>query len=368
MINLIITLDYEIFGNGTGGVKKQIIQPTDRLLDICDKWNAKLTIMFEIGEYWAFKKAEKEGKLEGLNYRSAELMEKQAKDAIKRGHDVQLHLHPQWIGAEYINGYWKLNFDFWRLPNLPHGLGSKDDIYSIKGALYKGKTDLEKMLKTIDKNYRCLGFRAGGWCIQPEKNVITAMKDIGIKADTSVFKGGYTSNRTYYDFRNAANNYGYWWTKEDNICQEGDKGKNIIEIPIYTLPRLFISNFKWTRLKGMLKRKKEKSLKNKNSNDQAKQDKSIDYKKILKNLFRKYPIKWDFCYLSHRDLYSYLKKIVKNESINSSDMEIPVVMIGHSKSFFNERNFDVFLKKVKRNYINKGIVKFETIQNLVRML
>lgn len=365
MFKIIITLDYEIFGEGSGDVKKHMIEPTSRLLDICDEYGAKLTIMFEVGEYWAFKSEEEKGEFEELSYKPSKLMEQQAVDAIKRGHDVQLHLHPQWIGAKY-NGGWKLNHDYWRLANLPNGLGNKDDVFSIRGSLYKGKKDLEKLLKPVNNKYECIAFRAGAWCIQPEKNVIRAMKDVGIKVDTSVFKGGYTNNGEYYDFRNVVNNYGYWWTKEDNICQEGDKGKNIIEIPIYALVQPFILNFKWTKLMWILKTKM--IIKNKNFNYYAKQGKNKNLKKNFKILFEKYPIKWDFCKLNHNDLYLYLQKIIINEKNNSYDLGIPVVMIGHSKDFFNERNFDAFLKKVKRNYIDKGIAKFETIQNLVRTL
>ena len=360
MIHVIITLDYEIFGDGLGDVKKHMIEPTNKLLYICDKYGAKLTIMFEIGEYWAFKNAEENNKLD-LDYSPSKLMAGQAKNAIERGHDVQLHLHPQWIGANYENGYWNLNLDFWRLPNLPNGLGIKEDFFSITGALYKGKRDLEELLKPINPEYECIAFRAGGWCIQPEKDIIKAMKKVGILADTSVFEGGYVNNRAYYDFRDVVKNYGYWWTKEDNICQRGEKGKNIIEIPIYSLSRPLISNFKWTMLRVMLRISKE----DKKSNNQAKQEKSINYKKILKNLFKNYPLKWDFCKLSYKDMYKFLTEAVKKECLSNEKLEIPLVMIGHSKDFFNDKNFEKFLNEVDES-ISKKFVKFYTFSSVIK--
>ena len=106
-IKIVISGDYEIFGNGTGDVMNCMIKPTYGLLKICEKHGAKYTIFMEMGEYWAFKKYAKELEKD-LGYVPHEAIERQLKDAIKRGHDVQLHLHPQWLGAEYQNGEWNL--------------------------------------------------------------------------------------------------------------------------------------------------------------------------------------------------------------------------------------------------------------------
>lgn len=52
MKTLLFTLDYELYGNGSGDVFKHIIEPTDKILGIVEKYNAKLTIFFEVIEYW----------------------------------------------------------------------------------------------------------------------------------------------------------------------------------------------------------------------------------------------------------------------------------------------------------------------------
>ena len=145
MIDLILSLDYEIFGNGAGDVMRDVVGPTRRLLDICDRHGAKMTIMFEVGEYWAFEQCA--GRLqEVLAYCPAQEMREQALDAIQRGHDVQLHLHPQWIGARYEAGVWQLRNEYWRLADLPAGLGSKDEATSIVGALHAGKQTVVRAL------------------------------------------------------------------------------------------------------------------------------------------------------------------------------------------------------------------------------
>ena len=72
-----------------------IIEPTNRILDICNRNGAKLTIMFEVAEYWAFKQYD-DHLTNKLGYSPSQEMEQQAIKAIIQGHDVQLHIHPQW--------------------------------------------------------------------------------------------------------------------------------------------------------------------------------------------------------------------------------------------------------------------------------
>ena len=55
-IGLIFTLDYEIHGNGTGEFENWAHFPTARMLDLFDAYGAKLTIMAEMGHYWAMKR------------------------------------------------------------------------------------------------------------------------------------------------------------------------------------------------------------------------------------------------------------------------------------------------------------------------
>ena len=73
MIYSLVTIDYELFGNGTGDLIKSVIEPTNAILDICEKYNAKLTIFFDVCEYWAFQKAFYDRKLTFLKYNPAKI-------------------------------------------------------------------------------------------------------------------------------------------------------------------------------------------------------------------------------------------------------------------------------------------------------
>ena len=56
MLKTIFTLDYEIHGNGDGSPVALMVEPSRRLLDMFDSFEAKVTIMAEVGEILRFKR------------------------------------------------------------------------------------------------------------------------------------------------------------------------------------------------------------------------------------------------------------------------------------------------------------------------
>jgi hypothetical protein len=44
---------------------------------------------------------------------------------------------------------------------------------------------------------------------------------------------------------------------------------------------------------------------------------------------------------------------------------VPLVMIGHSKDFFNEKQFDKFLKIATEKYLPTGEIRFTTFREFV---
>ncbi|MFQ6035607.1 MAG: glycosyltransferase, partial [Sedimentisphaerales bacterium] len=366
VIHLILSLDYEIFGSAAGDVMRDIIKPTNRLLDICDKYGAKMTIMFEVAEYWAFKKAEQDGKLK-LDYSPAAEMEKQAQDAVRRGHDVQLHLHPQWIGAELKDGLWHLNFDWCRIADLPNGLGYKEDLFSIAGALYQGKKALEDMLKPIRKDYECVVFRAGAFCIQPARNVIEAMKQVGLVADSSVVRGHHKWEPYLVDFRKAQEKAGFWWTDTEDVVRRGGKYKGILELPVYSQMKPAINNLKLLKVKATVKRY---ILERKDPHSRISSiPTSIPPKSIaLRMLFSKYPMKFDFGKLSSADMYRVFVTEI-NKQIRTSDSSVyPFVGIGHCKDFWNDKNFEKFISSISSNTELRSLFCFDTFGGVLKRI
>ena len=161
-------------------------------------------------------------------------MANQLLEAVSKGHDAQLHLHPQWIDAKPIrDDCWQISRHYWRLSQVPNGLGDRKDFRSLRGLFYLGKQTLEELLRPIKPDYECFAFRAGGYCIQPEKNILQAMREEGFRIDSSVTPGRYLEkDYARYDFRMTPRNLSYW--KVSNSITESDPDGDIVEVPIFT--------------------------------------------------------------------------------------------------------------------------------------
>jgi hypothetical protein len=372
VIDIVITADYEIFGNGTGDVRYCLVNPTHHLLRICNEYGAKLTLFFEIVEYYAFKKAETEGKLH-LGYSPSDLMRGQALEAVKSGHDVQLHLHPQWLDAVYTDEGWRVNLNYWRLPNVPHGIGNFNDILSLRGLLFHGKHELEKFLKPVCSDYECICVRAGGYCIQPSHEVIQVMREVGLIADSSVFKGGYIQEPPFnVDFRNAFSESYPWWADPMDINKPvNTKIDTILEMPIFTIRRRRISILTLRKITGLFLRARSMQHPSGCSGGPVLPVKRrpIPQKptQIFRYLLEYIPIQWDFCALTGQEMWEFLAEFI-NKNVNTISY-CPLIMIGHPKTFAkaNHAHLRMFLDKVvSSHWFKDGTVSFSTMRHAVR--
>ena len=160
MKKILITLDYELYGNGSGDIFKHIIEPTESILTVCNEHGVKITIFFEVVEYWALKNEWEKGNTMGYAMNPVEAMENYIRTAYGQGHDAQLHIHPQWVNALYENGRWNVDFNAWRLGDYKSE--GENRLYQL---VKKGKETLEGIIN--HPSYQCTAFRVGGFNIQP---------------------------------------------------------------------------------------------------------------------------------------------------------------------------------------------------------
>src|SRR6266849_1108234 len=112
-IYLALTHDWELRGDGSGDIEQIQFAPLRKLLEIYAKVGARTTILPDVMQQLAFRRSEsKHPDLKPL----ADSWDERARDAFREGHDVQLHLHPQWRKAEYKDGRWQLEGD-WSILN-----------------------------------------------------------------------------------------------------------------------------------------------------------------------------------------------------------------------------------------------------------
>ena len=343
MYKLILTVDYEIWGNGTGSFSELVYEPTQKMLKVCDSYNAKLTIFAEMGHYWAMKRYKDFFKNE-IN-----LFEMQLKNAVDRGHDVQMHLHPQWIDATYKKGIWNLNFNKWACSELSYN--------EISELLKKGKNDLEDLIKQVKKEYKCIAFRAGGWCALPSKNLVRALIKNGFLIDSSVAKGRVLkSDVCNIDYTNANSAYIPWKINPDNINSSNFDGK-LIEFPIFSTRRFFPLRFFDKNILNLTK--KIKNIKRDNNNGPVFHNQKKDLLSLILRKFRGDYYQNDFCTITSNILLRNLLRL----KIHTKKC-IPIVLISHSKNFIDYDNFDHFISSVN-DYSNFNFSTFYESYNLI---
>jgi hypothetical protein len=217
-LGLIFSNDWELFGDGSGDYWEIQHQRLCQMLDAAAPFGARITVMAEIGQQWAHRQL---GEREPWAREIADAWDAMLVETIRRGSDVQLHLHPQWLGARRLADGWQLNYQRWALSSLAAG--------EISAVLADGKRYLETLLQPVRPAYRTVLFRAGAFCIEPAQHAIQGLRDAGFLADSSVTKGLYDPR--YYDYRNAPSHVLPWQVHETSVAREGN-ATLVVELPI----------------------------------------------------------------------------------------------------------------------------------------
>lgn len=239
MVNIIVTFDYELFfGENYGSYEKVLFEPTNKLLEILKKNEITSTFFVDVCSINAFKRNNLFEYVDGF--------EKQIKKMIDSKQDVQLHLHPSWINANYSEGKWEFDNSHYTL----HSYGFNEKEYNAYNVIDDGIEYLTGLCNKHNDDYKCVAFRAGGFSIQPHSEVVTHMRNRGILIDSSVCQDLFCESSTLnYDFRNMPTEINWWLTpgREFNYMGRSEEG-GLYEIPMLSdknslLKKLFIKEY-----------------------------------------------------------------------------------------------------------------------------
>lgn len=330
MIHFIFTVDYEIYGNGLGSLKDLVYEPTRKLLEIFQHHRARLVFFIEVAE------------LEIIESAGSDTYIYNVKDQIRllhqAGFEIGLHVHPQWYEARLDNAKWKLNYKEYNLCALPEE--------RISQLLKRGFNYLRSLVQ--DNNFYPVSFRAGNWLINPAIKVSSVLSALGIKIDSSVFKGGYQQS-TGIDYRQAPSDLFFWKFTQD--ANRPDPSGLLFELPIYTK---MIPIWKFMRGKRLELQKK------------APAESGIKEKIVRRAgdfLRWKVPLKFDFCRLSYKELIALTEELIRLDKRSPDDYK-PVVLIGHTKDSPDVALIESFLAFLEKNSIRAVTFK-EAYQKLV---
>ena len=226
MKKIILSFDYELFfGDQSGTVKKSLIEPTNALMDQMEAVGFRGNFFID----WLmikYMKLEKDDRCKA----DLKLVEGQIKDMVRRGHRVELHIHPHWVDAKYNgDGTWNFkDFTHYSLNSL-----TEEEVVEM---FVKGVRCLEEIVHEVDSHYRIIAYRAGGWAVQPFESNKKGFIAAGLHVDSSVAHGCYLEkDNSYFDFRNSPDKC--WYRFMDDVCKESTEPQSLVEVPISTYRR-----------------------------------------------------------------------------------------------------------------------------------
>ena len=220
-IHLALTHDWELRGDGSGDIEAIQFAPLRRLLGLYEQAGARTTFLPDVMQQLRFR--ELQDKHPELKAR-ADIWDEHVRLAFQRGHDIQLHLHPQWRNGDYENGRWSLVGD-WSILSY--------DAAAARLMLEKSRDYLERLIQSMDPAYRCVAFRAGALAAAPSDFLFETLADLGIQLDVSIAPGLLIDEpHLKLDYRDCQEAFLPYYPEMKDARRVSEKREPIVCVPV----------------------------------------------------------------------------------------------------------------------------------------
>jgi hypothetical protein len=343
-IHLALTDDWELRGNGSGDIEQIQFRAMRELLDLYDSHRIRSTFNTEVMQQLTFRKLQDaHAHLKPL----ADAWDEHVRMAFTRGHDIELHIHPQWSKVSFENNRWILEGD-WSLLNY-----EPEQSYSMLSA---SKTYLEKLLKPIDPNYRCVSFRSGSSAIAPSAFLLRQLAELGIVFDMSLIQGLRVNTRNLQlDYTRCDEGFLPFYPRMDDARKMSSNVEPIVCIPIFSfdLSRRRCATEVLTKVAGKMTSRKSRDRTTDSYAAQEWDDVGRSslpakvYDKVVQPCLHGKHIVADIGRLDFPALREMLNAI-RNDAHKSHQPEVWVVLTNHSKYISDFSHIDRFLHEARR--------------------
>ena len=360
-IHLALTDDWELRGNGSGDIEQIQFRAMRELVDLYDSHGVKSTFNAEVMQQLTFRKLQDtHPQLKPL----ADAWDEHVRMAYTRGHDIELHIHPQWSRFTFENNRWKLAGD-WSLLNY--------DAHASYAMLAASKAYLEQLLKPIDPNYRCLSFRSGSSAIAPSPFVLRQLAELGIVFDMSLIQGLRVNTRNLQlDYTRCDEGFLPFYPQLEDARKMSAKVEPIVCVPIFSF------DLSRRRCAAEVIAKVRSKLLSRNSHHSANDSYASQewddvgrsslpakvYDKVVQPCLNGKHIVADIGRLDFPSLREMLKAI-REAAQSSNQEEVWVVLTNHSKYISDFSHIDRFLQEA-RTYNDIDFVTLRTIAEQIR--
>lgn len=216
-MKIFLTLDYELFMGATAGTAENcLIRPTRKLVEVLDQFGVCATFFVDAAYLYRLKS------LSAFNQELKEEFEKVSRQIVwlnEKGHDIELHIHPQWFSAVYNESVWYLSETDYKLSDIEEARAQM---------LFKeSKATLEEII-----GRPVIAFRAGGFSLQTFEGFdkVFATSDILVDSSVLSMRKSYSGPQVY-DYTNVPPGRTYRFGPSVSLPLESGP---FIELPIST--------------------------------------------------------------------------------------------------------------------------------------
>ena len=353
-IHLALVDDWELRGNGSGDVRDLQFQPMRRLVSIYNRIGIRGSFNAEVMQQLTFRKHPQFNTL-------ADEWDQIVTETFRQGHDIQLHVHPQWHNAEYKDGEWKLSSD-WSILNYPRE--------AARRMLEDAKTYLEQLLIKVDPNYRCLSFRSGAWCIAPSPHMLQLLVELGIVFDMSIVAGVlYNTRNIKLDYTNCEEEFLPYYPVMTDARRVSNKVEPIICVPtnsFYASRKYVLSNH-MQKVGAKFKQRVASTASNRGNGGNTEVYGEWAEVSLTRRVYQKGVVpyirgKHTISDLAQLD-YPLLKEMldsIRKRARQSGLADVPIVLENHTKDLHNFAAIEQFLEEAA----GSSDVKFITLREL----
>ena len=357
-IHLALTDDWELRGNGSGDIEQIQFRAMRELISVYESHGVKGTFNAEVMQQLTFRRLQdSHPQLKPL----ADAWDEHVRMAFTRGHDVQLHIHPQWSKVAFDNGRWILSGD-WSLLNY--------EAEASFAMLSASKAYLEDLLRPLDPNYRCLSFRSGSSAIAPSPFVLGQLAELGLVFDMSIIQGMRVNTRNLQlDYTNSEEGFLPFYPQMDDARKVSTKIEPIVCLPIFSF------DLSRRRCAAEILAKVRAKTKSRDTNTDSYAAQEWDdvgrsslpakvYDKVVQPCLKGKHIVADIGRLDFPSLHEMLKAI-RNAAHRSKQSELWVVLTNHSKYISDFSHIDRFLSEA-RKHDDVSFITLSTIAEQIR--
>ena len=164
---LLIEDDCEVMGNGLGNVMEHQFLPSLMMMELAQRYNVKMTFMVDVAHQLTLRRHLDDTKLRI----QSELWDDMVLLMKSMEFDVQLHLHPQWVGSKYKDGNFFLDSN-WNV--------GRCDYQTQRTLITQAVAYLQDLIRPTFPDYSVHSFKAGSWGMQPSAGLLELFSEVGI--------------------------------------------------------------------------------------------------------------------------------------------------------------------------------------------